>query len=540
MRGSGTYVSRAAVPGLVAVGAVAVAIPLLGHLAGSPLSRIGLLPDDAFYYLGLARSFAVDGVWSFDSGVSTTSGFHPLHAYVLAALYAALQPGTEAFVLLGMLVTVAAGLPALALGTSYTIRTNRIAPAMLFLILMLSRNVSMNLVSAMEWSWVVSLAGVYLMLSGGIAGGRHRRLAVALFCCGLAGSLARADFGLLPASILAAAWLCLRAEHGWKPVLCAASGVAGAASGVLLLFVHNFAFTGEAVQSSARMKQLWMEQYGPTARPIMNQVFALFGDKTLVTETLVSALIPISIWVGVAWVRQRRQGTAENSGATPWRDDASRLLWTGSALSTAGYIVLYALNPVSVQLWYTANLVAPLFLMIALPAAHLRTRTPLGTAAIAILGLLCARQMLAGSAPRSDPEWPYQRAAYDAAQYLKEAKLPGHVGSWNAGILGYFEGGHIVNLDGLVNNDIYSYAREMRLAAYVDAVPITYICDFETMLSNPQKVRRGGYDGPAFLSRLEPIHYFDTPESVQGRLVLYRLNPAGQTVQDHGASASPP
>jgi hypothetical protein len=60
----------------------------LAHvLSLSPRDRVGFIPDDSFYYLTLARNFATQGQWSFDSGVSRTNGFHLLHAYVLAAVF---------------------------------------------------------------------------------------------------------------------------------------------------------------------------------------------------------------------------------------------------------------------------------------------------------------------------------------------------------------------------------------------------------------------------------------------------------------------
>jgi len=39
------------------------------------------VPDGGYDYLSLAGNFSSSGVWSFDSGVSKTSGFHPLFAY---------------------------------------------------------------------------------------------------------------------------------------------------------------------------------------------------------------------------------------------------------------------------------------------------------------------------------------------------------------------------------------------------------------------------------------------------------------------------
>ncbi|MFZ0544241.1 MAG: hypothetical protein WAM60_02300, partial [Candidatus Promineifilaceae bacterium] len=66
--------------------------------------RVQYIPDDGFYYLTLARNFASSGMWSFDSGVSVTSGFHLLFAYILSGIYSAVHPDTNGFVVSGVLV----------------------------------------------------------------------------------------------------------------------------------------------------------------------------------------------------------------------------------------------------------------------------------------------------------------------------------------------------------------------------------------------------------------------------------------------------
>src|SRR5512146_3493146 len=68
--------------------------------------RVGYTPDDAYYYLSLARNFVHYHEWTFDSGVSKTSGFHPMLAYFLALLYALFQPGTDGFVRISLLLSI--------------------------------------------------------------------------------------------------------------------------------------------------------------------------------------------------------------------------------------------------------------------------------------------------------------------------------------------------------------------------------------------------------------------------------------------------
>jgi hypothetical protein len=57
----------------------------------------------------------------------------------------------------------------------------------------------------------------------------------------------------------------------------------------------------------------------------------------------------------------------------------------------------------------------------------------------------------------------WQRAGRD----LSQRALDGKVGAWNAGIIGYYQGGTVINLDGLVNDGIYPWVVRNDLAGYL-------------------------------------------------------------------------
>lgn len=67
--------------------------------------QIQYTPDDAYYYLSLARNFANLHSWTFDSGISQTSGFHPLLAYLLVLSYKTLQPSVEEFARINLVIS---------------------------------------------------------------------------------------------------------------------------------------------------------------------------------------------------------------------------------------------------------------------------------------------------------------------------------------------------------------------------------------------------------------------------------------------------
>jgi hypothetical protein len=74
--------------------------------------------------------------------------------------------------------------------------------------------------------------------------------------------------------------------------------------------------------------------------------------------------------------------------------------------------------------------------------------------------------------------------SYRAAQWIN-ANLPAGtvVGSWNAGILGYYSERPVVNLDGLINSfDLLPFLRERRIAEYIRREGIQYLSDLEGKL----------------------------------------------------------
>jgi hypothetical protein len=67
------------------------------------------------------------------------------------------------------------------------------------------------------------------------------------------------------------------------------------------------------------------------------------------------------------------------------------------------------------------------------------------------------------------------------------------VGSWNAGVYGYFfEKGKVVGLDGLVNNPAYRHIQNHALKEYCIEIDIEYLVDPIGPLRSPQLFWDGG------------------------------------------------
>ncbi len=511
----------------------AAGLLLLAWLARSAVSvlladsmvQVQHTPDDAYYYLGLARAFAGTGRWSFDGGVSATSGFHPLFAYLLAGVYRLAQPGVDGFVRLGVGLTALLTVAALLWAWWLAWRTGRPEGLLLVALLAGSRHVALNAVSAVEWPLVVLCAlGYGWLFWRGVAGRVTRWLGLALGLAGLLGSLARTDFGLWPFCLFLTGVVLATRERRRELARLAALGLLGAVAGVGLTLAHSALTTGDWLQSSARMKALWSAAQGGslvTALGLPGQIVGLedgvLGLLGAAGGATVALLMALGLW---------RRARTEPASAVESR---RALVFLGaSVLCAAGYTLFYARSG-SVQPWYSANLIAPVVTVLYLLLVSARWRWGRGRVlAIASLGVL----LLVGgglldrpvAAPAEGP-WPHQAVMLATARTLAAAPPDGPVGAWNAGILGYYQGGGVINLDGLVNNDIYPYAATNRLAAYIDRQGIRYIVDFARMVEDPGRRRRGGYDDPAFLARLEPLRVFDARETGWRRLTLWAVGP---------------
>lgn len=432
----------------------------------SEAERVCEIPDDGFYYLQTARQFFHLHRWSFDGGISLTSGFHLAWAYLIA-LISVCVPSTSLLtaVLLVSVLIVHGG----AWAAWRRLRGD--AWGLLVLaVLVSSVNVAFQSVSLVEWPLVVLAAGVYAAL---LAKDDGPPSAWALFAAGLGGSLARSDFGLFPAALAWIALVRVRTPGGKARLWASAVGLAGASVGVLAVLAHSWIFTGHWLQGSAQTKLYFAAQGGFNAfmaeRILLHLLTGQYFDISLRNPAGLALVIGQAVLLGYAWVRLRPRLAAFGAGF--------QQLALASALALAAYHVLYCFSG-GVQLWYSADQVVPVGILLVaigrcLPSVGVRRAFAWG------LTGLCAINVVALHARRR-PLYDGQWSQVEAGRYVKEhaAELDqGRIGAWNAGVLSYYQGGHVVNLDGLVNNDIFPYMRTGRTACYLADQGIVYLVD---------------------------------------------------------------
>jgi hypothetical protein len=467
------------------------------HFFQSPLSTlIGVVPDDAFYYLQMALHRAVEGHWTFD-GVAPATGFHLLYGYGLVALYTAF--GKLDFSTIYLVVSLASS-ACIALAAWLTGRTVCLwygrSIAIVAMAPFFTAAILVQATSMME-SWLVTLlASLTLYL---IASPKKRGYlwALSIFVIGLLGSLARSDFGMFAGCLSLATLFCWRStwiETRWRIL----ASLAGAGVGVLLVVWHTHWVSGHLAQASADMKLHWSALKGhsiwPVAMlfasgvlPFSTEVATTFrawqsSGRIEATAWPMALLVLLASLLFLSIVQRGRQAKPKLNCPQ------ASVFFAGALLTCVGYLAFYSHNSAALQTWYVANLIVPLSICFGL-LFHALNMQRQQLVAWGLLAIYAA----SGVTQINKVTWPHQAGMLRAAMFVRDLPANTVTAGWNAGIVGYFSGGKHINIDGLANDDAAAYIVRGDLMGYLRDRHVTHIVDYGSMLDSPYLRARGGY-----------------------------------------------
>ncbi|WP_394826199.1 hypothetical protein [Pendulispora albinea] len=423
-------------------------------------AKLARIPDDGFYYLNLADNFARRGEWTFDLGISHTTGFHPLYAWIAAAL-SQITADPDLLVslhgALGFALTwFAAGCTLLVLGHD--------ARAACGVMLVFGGGACLSCpLMLMEWPFVVATQALLVLL---VLRGRAR----ASLVVGVLAVLARVD-AIVPIGLCALGVVIAGRGERFRAALFAMAGALGTFLGYGLHLLHT---TGSFFQGSARMKAYWTSTQGIDPLRLLGLLWRTipFGWWAIETPSpwlaWTGALV-LGSAVAIALARLRRALPARR-----WMPVGERhLVPMLPALAVVlGTYTVYALRMSGAQAWYTAHFIVPMALLCGMGFSALFRATPLrvpGTAVLvmAVLSFIGARV----------PIWPHHRLLGTAGQWVRDTG--NRAVAFNAGIVGYFSASRVVNLDGLVNDDIQPYIFSGQTACYIEAVGADVLVDVD-------------------------------------------------------------
>jgi hypothetical protein len=499
---------------------VASALYALFAVRMATLPRGGFLahtaPDDAFYYLAIARR-AGGAVWPSFDGLHLTSGVHPLWLWLLTPIASVTQAWPWAFARLAVLLSAGLSLGAAwALGAAFARAHDRRVGWWVTALVLSSLAFARHGLMAMEGS----LAALLLACSLAEAWRPTLRMAWLGVLCGLT-VLARLDtlpaVGLIFAvalrrvpevsARLPASW---RIEAAPVSLRAFASGavVAGVVASLGPLWFH--AVTGHFGTTSSATKLLVVGQDAAREGGRLSGAYlgraghALASDGARVLRGVIDGVAggPVAL-AGVdhpsfVALREHRVVTlalfvALVAAAYAMSRSAPRetrqMRWmTGplGVLAVAGVLhlgVTSALIPGQSGAWYWGVETATALVLAALVAE--RVFSPgrgfaLMTAANA-LGLAMTLAAVEGASlgGRMDVRPSFSGAMVEVATALPRwVPSDARVGSFNAGTLGFAAPRTVINLDGLVNDwSFYEARRDGQVRAWARRAGVTHFAD---------------------------------------------------------------
>lgn len=476
------------------------------YIVGQPEElRVTFMPDDAFYYFTLARNFADLGQWTSDGGISHTTGFHLLNAYVLAAIS---WMGVKQLPEAGLFINTLAGIASCWILTGLTSRHFGRLPALLCAPIFTSYPYLSGAVSGMEWGLCLFFICAYLKALTPVD--RHLSAwppAWHAFLWGLLMELSRSDAGLVAAAMLIAA-IIFRKNKGGAPLLWRAfTGLIGALIGLALTFVHTYTLRGSILTGSAEVKHEWASKisFADALRSGYRLFLQTAGLPRNSQGSILLVLIACTV-IFVLWKIWRRHGILiaacrhESPNAQAITQPAVTLS-LGSLIACVGYFFIFSQNA-AVLFWYSALIIPELAIITAaITKALLATKNNSLIYAETMGALLLVALELTKSPNPIEPHHQYMR---EAAQYVSAQSANSRFGSWNAGIIGYYSPrGKLINLDGLVNDDAIPYIKRNELDVYITKSKVGYLIDFEKAVTRPEAQRTGGFLSQKFINSIK-------------------------------------
>lgn len=440
----------------------------------SPQTLVTLnMPDDAFYYFKIAQNIAAGGGSTFD-GIHPTNGYHPLWMGLLVPIFQIVPEQPELAVKFGLIeqasLDVVTGL--LVYFLAQAILSDRRWAVLASALYFLNPNTILYQMNGLETAvntlLVVTVLYLFARLQAPLPDTRppHTRFSVA---CGLL-LLARTDNIILCAVLFSSlAW------QGWKQhaSLRRTLGKGLIVSGIITPWlVWNYARFHQLVQVSG-LARPWVNWQKTGAAGIALGL-EFFGYDIAVRWSQLSCLLAgyFVLW-GIGWLMLERADTkpkVQERGL-----NALGLAWLGLVL-TLGFHSCVRLYP---RPWYSAPFLVLNALSIAWAGRRI-SELPRARRGVAVaIVMIFAAYIVSGMQSVRVGFYPWQGEMLQTARWIGAHTAPSaRVGSFNAGILGYFSNRAVVNLDGVINNSAFDALRRRRLGDYLTANSIEYVADF--------------------------------------------------------------
>jgi hypothetical protein len=434
------------------------------------------IPDDAFYYFKIAQNIAAGRGSSFD-GIHPTNGYHPLWMGFLVPIFRLVPDQLELALRLGLIEQALLDLVTalLVYFLAQAMLSDRRWAVLACALYFLNPHTILYQMNGMETALSTLLEVVvlyfFVLLQAPSPGARlpYTRFAVA---CGLL-LLARTDNVILCLVLFAAlAWqewkrhASLRGTFGMGLKVCAI---------VAPWLVWNYARFHQLVQVSGWAKP-WVNRQEAGAAWIVRGL-EFFRYETTVRWSQFSCLLAgyFVLW-GIGWLMLKRRDTKPKDQIQERGLNALALAWLGLVL-TLGFHCFVRLYP---RPWYSAPFLVLNALSMAWAGRRISSLPKARRAVSVVLVTIFAAYIVSAVQFVWVRPRPWQGEMLRTARWINLHTPPSaRVGSFNAGIIGFFAHRTVVNLDGVVNNSAFTALRARQLGDYLTANSIEYVTDFK-------------------------------------------------------------
>lgn len=444
------------------------------------------VPDDGFYYLVVARNLAAGMGPTFD-GVTVTNGFHPLLATILAALYrfTPFSPlgDIRTAVALGMVLHLLTGWLLVCAVARAGVRRHAYLAGLLYWFNPYAFLRSFDAMEPPLYAFCLALL-VYLMVRLGPELRGVRPTWTSSILLGLAAGatlLARTD-AIFLVPLLVFFFL---PRPGIRPLPWQALFAFGLGAGLFVLpwILYSLNHFGTLWQYSGLMKThtRWQTLAGMNPLHSVHVIAAnllVWTRKSIITAPLMKYVL-ILILLGGA----RRQTLKRWFRSFP----------VGIWLLLLFVVLLgfyYAANYNLIRGWYLipASVLASFLSVHALGGCpSVRRSWMYPKTRILLAGLLLVEIILYPAVKLGRGIQREQVDTYAMVQWAADHVDSGErIGSFNAGIPAFFLENPVINLDGLMNNDMLEVFRKRSLGTYLEAKRVRYILDHEGMQASIQ------------------------------------------------------
>ena len=449
--------------------------------------------DDSFYYFQIAHHMA-EGRFSTFDGIARTNGYHPLWMFVLTPFYWLFDKTEALFAIKAAEIMLLAGGVALVAGAARVARLPWIlvfavlpalyirsgmlwgmeAALVLFALGLLMLAACLFATDPARWRW--ALAAVVFALP-------WARLECAVVAVAVAGALCFLEwsgrFSCSPSAVAKGSSSPSSPEDAdlLRLRLPGAVPLAAAIAGVLVYFAYNGIVFGGIVPVSGAIKALWsqVEWRKDGGYDLAESFHGIVRSRAFDDEVLIA--LEVCVYAFLVWRLSRRFRIREGGLLLAFMVGVSGL--ATCHLAQFAWNVLFMHPDVGLRNWYFApgyllgTLVVPVrcFVGIYLLRCILGRRLPRATDALCLVavvaaGAACLAQVdfarpfrVVDSKRESLDHGPLVHRYMGAVIMGRLLPKDALVGAWNSGIVGYFSGRKVMNLDGLVNS--YGYKRTL-------------------------------------------------------------------------------